>query len=171
MSQQAVAVSMLLILAGLGVAFIIAAMIIRSGTDKKNRSCTAMVYGHVIRHSFPGDGRMAPVVEFESNGKKYICKKKYNGYKKTRSPLPKEPSAWEDEKGYLHVNRGPYANLRELAEKIWPIESEMAVHFDPGNPEVNYIGNKVNNSFLISFFLIMGIGLIILGMIMYAVVA
>lgn len=46
----------------------------------------------------------------------------------------------EDEKGWLHVKTGAIANLRQLAEQLWPINSKMAVYYNPNNPKKCYVG-------------------------------
>ena len=42
---------------------------------------------------------------------------------------------YEDEKGWLHVNNGAIANLRQFAEQLWPINSKMTVYYNPNNPK------------------------------------
>lgn len=170
MSQQEIALLALAIIGGTGLCLIIAAMVIRISTSIKNNSCTDSTYGEVIRHSFPGDGRMAPVIRFQVNGSDYICKKSFNGYKKTvRLPSLEQPGAYEDENGYLCLHRGMMANLKQLALDIWPLGMQMEVHYNPNNPRINYVGRPTTNAFLIKTFSISGIGLIVLGAIMFSI--
>lgn len=171
MSQNDIALSTLAILGGIGLCLILASIIIKTCTKVKNDKCTAQVIGTVIKHSFLGDGRMAPVISFEVNGSNYKCRKRFNGVKKkVRVPSLETPSAWEDEKGYLCVRRGMVANMRALASELWPIGQEMIVCYDPDNPKNNYTGRPVTNDFVIKAFLFSGFGFVALGIIMFLVI-
>lgn len=106
MTQQQIAILELALVAGLGAILFIAGILIKVFTDRKNIRCTSVTVGKVSQHSFMGDGRIAPVVEYEAGGEKYTCKKRFTGIKKVHSTRLDEPDAWEDEKGYLHVRTG-----------------------------------------------------------------
>lgn len=171
MSQKEIALSAFVIIGGTGLCLILASIIIKSCTKIKNNKCTARAEGTVVKHSFLGDGRMAPVISFEANGINYICKKKFNGIKKVvRVPSLEAPSAWEDEKGYLCVRRGMVANMRSLASELWPIGRKMIVFYDPDNPKNNYAGRPTTNDFVTKVFLLSGVGLVALGGIMFFVI-
>ena len=116
MTQQQIAVLELALVTGLGAILFIAGILIKMFADRKNRRCTSETVGKVIRHSFMGDGRIAPVVEYEANGGKYTCRKGFNGVIKVHSTRFDEPDAWEDEKGYLHVQTGIIANMRVFCQ-------------------------------------------------------
>lgn len=167
MSKQAIALMALVILAAVGLLLIIIAVIIKANTKKKNKRCTSVTYGKVIKYLFPGDGRIIPVVEFETNQKKYVCKKMFNGFIKVRKPSLSDPFAWEDEKGFLHITVGPIANVRQAAQDLWPIGTEMKVYFNPIDPRLNYVERPTENSLAFFIFLITGIALIALGVLMY----
>ena len=111
MTQQQIAVLELALVTGLGAILFIAGILIKMFADRKNRRCTSETVGKVIRHSFMGDGRIAPIVEYEADGGKYTCRKGFNGVIKVHSTRFDEPDAWEDEKGYLHVQTGIIANM------------------------------------------------------------
>ena len=68
MTQQQIAVLELALVTGLGAILFIAGILIKMFADRKNRRCTSETVGKVIRHSFMGDGRIAPVVEYEADG-------------------------------------------------------------------------------------------------------
>jgi hypothetical protein len=114
-----------------------------------------------------GDGRIAPVVEYEAGGTKYTCKKRFAGIKKVHSTRLDEPEAWEDEKGYLHVRTGIIANMRQLAQTLWPVGAEMEVYYDPDDPGTSCVGVPVSNEFLCRVFLIAGAGIVALGILLY----
>lgn len=157
----------LLILSALGFLLVLIAVIIKTYTKKKNKRCTSETYGKVIKYLFPGDGRIVSVVEFETNQKKYVSKKMFNGYIKVRKPSLSDPYAWEDEKGFLHTTVGPIANVKQVAQELWPIGAEMKVYFDSIDPRINYVERPTENSLAFFIFLITGIALIALGVLMY----
>ena len=167
MTQQPIALLELALVGGLGAILFITGILIKTLTDRKNSRCTSKTVGKVIRHSFMGDGRIAPVVEYEAGGTKYTCKKRLAGIKKVHSTRLDEPEAWEDEKGYLHVRTGIIADMRQLAQRLWPVGSELEVCYDPGDPRIGYVGKPVNNSFLYRVFLIAGAGIAALGILLY----
>ena len=167
MTQQQIAILELALVAGLGAILFIAGILIKVFTDRKNIRCTSVTVGKVSRHSFMGDGRIAPVVEYEAGGEKYTCKKRFTGIKKVHSTRLDEPDAWEDEKGYLHVRTGILSNMRQLAQTLWPVGTEMEVHYDPNDPVNSYVGVTVNNAVLCRVFLIAGAGIAALGVLLY----
>ena len=167
MTQQPIALLELALVGGLGAILFITGILIRVFTDRKNSRCTSKTIGRVIRHSFMGDGRMTPVVEYEVGGAKYTCKKRFAGIKKVHSTRLDEPKAWEDEKGYLHVRKGIMSNMRQLAQALWPVGSEMEVYYDPDDPGASCVGVPVSNSFLCRVFLIAGAGVTALGILLY----
>ena len=167
MAQQQIALLELVFVGGLGAILFITGILIRVFTHRKNSRCTSETIGRVIRHSFMGDGRMTPVVEYEVGGAKYTCKKRFAGTKKVHSTRLDEPEAWEDEKGYLHVRTGIMSNMRQLAQTLWPVGSEMEVYYDPDDPGTSYVGAPVDNAVLSRVFLIAGAGIVVLGILLY----
>ncbi len=156
MTQQQIALMELTIMMGLGAALVLTALLIRVRSLGKTKRCTSKATGKVVDHSFMGDGRIAPIVEYEVNGVTYRCKKKFNGILKFHSTTLNKPEAWEDEKGYLHVRTGVIANVRQLAQQLWPLGFPMDVHYDPSDPSVSYVGMPINNSALSLSFIAAG---------------
>ena len=107
------------------------------------------------------------IFEYEAGGTKYTCKKRFAGIKKVHSTRLDEPKAWEDEKGYLHVRKGIMSNMRQLAQALWPVGSEMEVYYDPDDPGTSCVGVPVSNEFLCRVFLIAGAGIVALGILLY----
>jgi hypothetical protein len=167
MTQQQIALLELALVGGLGAILFITGILIKVLTDRKNSRCTSKTVGKVIRHSFMGDGRMTPVVEYEVGGAKYTCKKRFAGIKKVHNTRLDEPEAWEDEKGYLHVRTGIITNMRQLAQTLWPVGAEMEVYYDPDDPGASCVGVPVSNEFLCRVFLIAGAGIVALGILLY----
>lgn len=167
MTRQQIALLELALVAGLGAILFVVGMLIKTSADRKNSRCTSKTIGKVVRHSFMGDGRVAPVVEYESGGKTYTCQKGFNGIIKVHSTRLNEPDAWEDDKGYLHVQTGIEANMRQVAQALWPVGSEMEVHYDPSNPKTGYADAPANNAALCRIFLIAGAGVVALSVLLY----
>jgi hypothetical protein len=57
--------------------------------------------------------------------------------------------------------------MRQLAQRLWPVGSELEVCYDPGDPRIGYVGKPVSNSFLCRVFLIAGAGVAALGILLY----
>ena len=167
MAQQQIALLELALVGGLGAILFITGILIKVLTERKNSRCTSKTVGKVIRHSFMGDGRIAPVVEYEAGGERYTCRKSINGIIKVHSTSLNEPEAWEDEKGYLHVQTGIIANMWQLALTLWPVGTEMEVHYDPDDPGNSYVGVPVNNVVLCRVYLFAGAGIAALGILLY----
>ncbi len=170
MSEIQIAWLELLLVGGIGVILMLVGIGIKINTKKRNVSCTAVTNGIVIKHVFYGEGRMAPIVEFAVDGKTYRTKKKYNGIKSvsiTGFPIAIKEKAWEDEKGWLHVKTGTFPNMRQLAEELWPIGSEMNVFYDPTNPKKNYVDRPITNQFLTIGFVSGGMLAIAMGILVF----
>ena len=173
MTDNMTALLALGILGILGLALIAASVIIKLRVSGKTKACSARTSGVVVKHGFSGEGRMFPVIEFSADGKTYLAKKKFNGYKSIRisgPPVQMKADAYEDEKGYLHVKLGPIADLRKLAEKLWPVGSSMNVYYDPADPKKNYVDGPARSSFTVMMFAAAGLFCVILGVIMYFVI-
>ena len=82
MTQQQIAFLELALVAGIGLVLFIAGILIKVFTDRKNSRCTSVTVGKVSRHSFMGDGRIAPVVEYEAGGKNIRAKRDLPGSKR-----------------------------------------------------------------------------------------
>ena len=158
MTQQPIALLELALVGGLGAILFITGILIKVLTDRKNSRCTSKTVGKVIQYSFMGDGRAAPVVEYEAGGEKHICRKSFNGIIKVHGTRLDEPEAWEDEKGY---------HMRQLALTLWPIGTEMEVHYDPDGPGNSYVGAPDNNAVLCRVYLFAGAGIAALGVLLY----
>jgi hypothetical protein len=167
MTQQQIALLELALVGGLGAILFITGILIKVLMDRKNSRCTSKTVGKVIRHSYMGDGRIAPVVEYEAGGERYTCRKRFNGIIKVHSTRLDEPDAWEDEKGYLHVRTGILSNMRQLAQTLWPVGSEMEVYYDPDDPGKSCVNAPVDNAVLGRVFLITGAGIAVLGILLY----
>ena len=167
MTELQIAYLELAIVGGLGALLVIAGIVARALAKRANDSCTARTTGTVVKHRLAGEGRLYPIVRYEVSGKSYQTRKKYNGVKLiqvTGLPVPMQPEAHEDEKGWLHVKLGPMANVRDLAEQLWPIGSGMTVYYDPAKPQRGYVDRPVSSSFACTMFIVGGLATIAIGM-------
>ena len=170
MSDYFVAILALASLGCFGLVFIVASFAVKIQARRKIEKCTMQTKGTVIKHKFPGDDRMLPVVEFCVEGKHYRTEKKWNSYRQIKVPLPIQTDVWEDEKGNLCVKSGIYGGIWAFAESMWPIGSTMTVYYFPGNPKINYVDRPINNSFISTVFLISGVALVAIGVIMFFII-
>lgn len=170
MSNSIIAFLALGIIGGLGIVFVGIAFFIRVKFHNKISKCTELAEGTIVKHKFPGDSRVIPVVEYTVNNKVYRTEKKYNGYKKVRYPLPMKSDFWEDEKGYLCVKIGPAVNIKKIANEMWPIGSSVKVFYSSSNPKINYVDRPIHNGFLTNVFMISGILLMSLGYVMFIII-
>lgn len=160
----------LLVDGGIGLILIIFGILMNMISKKHNKRCTKSVEGKVISYSFPGESRMYPIVEYVVDGITYKTKKKYKGIKSIKAsgiPLPIKSNAYEDKKGYLYIKSGAIVNVRQMAEKLWPINSKMIVYYNPDNPKICCVDRPITNSFASMMFIIIGSVLIVMSIIVF----
>ena len=151
----------LMIVGGLGVILVLLGVTFNIIVKRQNKLCTKKTDGIIKQYGFPGNGRVYPIVEYFVNGTCYKAKKKFRGIKTTQLsgvPVPMKSEVYEDEKGWLHVKTGAIANLHQLAEQLWPINSKMTVYYNPNNPKKCYIDRPISKRFTSMMFIIMGTG-------------
>ena len=155
---------------GLGVLLTVAGIAARILAKRASDSCTARTTGTVVKHRYAGEGRLYPIVQYEVGGKSYQARKKYNGVKLVQVaglPIPMQPEAHEDEKGWLHVKLGPMANIGDLAEQLWPIGSVLPVHYNPVKPQCSYVDRPVSSNFVCTMFIITGLATIAMAVLVF----
>ena len=154
----------------IGLILIISGILMNMVSKRHNKQCTKSVEGYVVAYSFPGESRMYPIVEYAVDGVTYKTKKKYKGIKSIKAsgiPLPVKSKAYEDKKGYLHIKSGAIVNVRQMAEKLWPINSKMIVYYNPDNPKICFVDRPIYNSFASKMFIIMGSVVIVISIIVF----
>ena len=169
MTTSQISLLALILVGGIGILLIGAGMLMKAAARKKAKTCTAVTMGTVIDHRFMGEGRMYPVLEYTVNGTQYRATKQFRGIKtKSLSGLPiRAQAAYEDPKGWLHVQTGPIARLDTLAEQLWPLGSQMTVHYNPSNPDKSYVERPIVGNFATLMFNITGFLLIVVGILLY----
>lgn len=173
MTIHEIALLELFLVGGIGVLLVISALLISFITEKRNRSCTEVTSGTVIKYRYLGDGNISPVVSYRAMGSVYTKRKKFNSIRTVGIkgfPLHIEEDAYEDEKGNLHVKTGPVANMKKLAETLWPMGSSMKVYYNPDNPKVAYVDRPLKNRFVITAFLLTGLFIILLSVVLFYVI-
>lgn len=160
----------LITVGGLGIILVLPGVILNITVKRQSQLCTEQTDGIVKGYGFPGDGKMYPIVEYFVNGSCYKTKKKFCGIKTTKIfglHISVKSEAYEDEKGWLHVKTGAIANLRELAEQLWPIGSKMTVYYNPNHPKKCYVERPILKSFACEMFIIMGMVMILLSVLVF----
>lgn len=169
MTTSQISLLALILVGGIGILLIGAGMLMKAAARKKAKTCTAVTMGTVIDHRFMGEGRMYPVLEYTVNGTQYRATKQFRGIKtKSLSGLPiRAQAAYEDPKGWLHVQTGPIARLDTLAEQLWLLGSQMTVYYNPSNPGKSYVERPIVGNFATLMFNIAGFLLIATGILLY----
>lgn len=170
MSELQIAWLELGIVGGLGAIFVFVGIIMVVVISRKNKLCTRQTDGVVTEHRFPGQGKMYPIIEYMVDGNNYQTKKQFRGVTVIRIsgfPIHVQSKAYEDDKGWLHIKIGPLANLRQLAEQLWPIGSKMTVYYNPDNPEKCYVERPFSGGFTSTMFIVMGLVTISLSVLVF----
>lgn len=121
MTTSQISLLALISVGGIGILLIGMSTLMKAAARRKAKACTAMIMGTVIDHRFMGEGRMYPVLEYTVDGTRYHVRKQFRGVKtKSLSGLPvrTQSAAYEDAKGWLHVQTGPITRLDTLAEQL-----------------------------------------------------
>lgn len=95
---------------------------------------------------------MNPVVLFRVDGQEFRTIKRFNVIKTTRvsglSIVPIKAIAQEDNHGNLLIKMESLENMRDLAEKLWPVGSPLIAYYNPKNPKINYVDEPISNTFI-----------------------
>ena len=167
MTNEQLALLLLILLGGIGFIFIIAGILTHIITKKRNEKCASKATGFVVDHFHNGEVRMGPIVQFENeNGMVYKTQQKFEGFVKILKDSVDERDIWEDEKHWLHAKRSGILKWRSLAQSYWPLNSEMTVYYDKNDPmKINYVERPITNiastkKLIINGFVDIGIGII-----------
>lgn len=173
MTTSQISLLVLILVGGIGILLIGVSALMKAAARKKAKACTAVTMGTVIDHRFMGEGRMYPVLEYAVDGTQYRAKKQFRGIMtKSLSGLPirTQATAYEDAKGWLHVQTGPIARLGTLAEQLWPLGSQMTVYYNPSNPDKSYVERPIVGNFATLMFNIAGFLLIAMSILLYVLI-
>lgn len=142
MEQGEKAILCLIIVGTIGLLLLILGFLFLMMQKRKGAGCASSVIGNVVKHCFPGEGRMFPVVQYQVEGQIYTVKRRYRGIiTKTRvSPkkIYEEKGVYVTEKDYLFIPMSAITNLKAKAQELWPIGSEMLVYYNPLSPKQAY---------------------------------
>lgn len=170
MSNLQIAWFELILVGGLGAVLALSGVMIRIIAKRQDRLCTKQTEGTVVQYRFSGEGRMSPTVEYFVDGICYKANKKFRGILTAQVsglPVHMQSKAYEDKKGWLHIKIGPVANLRQLAEQLWPIGSKMTVYYNPNNPKKCYVDRPISGGFTSILFIIIGLVIILLSVLVF----
>ncbi len=78
-----------------------------------------------------------------------------------------QTEAYEDEKGWLRIKVGTVANLRQIAEQLWAIDSKTTVYYNPNNPKKCYVDRQISGSFTSIMFVLVSMVIIILSILVF----
>lgn len=169
--QRGVALLAFLLMGGVGFLLILTGGILVFLQKRKTKACTSVTMGYVVDHRFPGDGRMYPIVEYQAAGHVYRAARRFRGYITTSRTTQKHKElgrqAYVSEKDYVHVVLGRVANVRAMAEDLWPLGSPVTVYYDPDRPSRAYVEKMPEKAPATSVvFLWVGIGVILCGILL-----
>lgn len=173
MTTSQISLLALILVGGIGLLLIGVSTLMNAVARRKAKACTAATAGTVIDYRFPGEGGMYPVLEYTVDGARHHVRKQFRGVKTVSlSGLPArtQTAAYEDAKGWLHVQTGPVACLGTLAEQLWPLGSQMTVHYDPGNPDKSYVERPIVGNFATLMANISGFLLIAVSILLYVLI-
>lgn len=142
----------------------------------QEKKCTNKVKGIIRKYTLStrggeNSGIHLPIVYYNVNGKEYkVIGPEYKAYKViTKStPLSKNSMEYKDENQVLTINRtsnslvGIYKNP---IEKLYPINSEIDVYYNPENPKLSYVLRYCNKKWTFWLTFLSGILLLIIDMI------
>lgn len=81
--------------------------------------------------------------------------------------IPMQSTAYEDEKGWLHVKTGPVVDTQNLAEQLWPVGSRMTVYYNPKKPKMNYVDRPITRGFIAVLYVIVGLVIVLIGLVVF----
>jgi len=173
MTNIQVGLLMLLSIGGVGLLFITIGLIIVIAQKKKTKRCTKITTGYVKRNRYRGKGIIFPMVEYQVENKIYTVARKYRGYvSKINLGIPegvdKEIGAYISSNDVVHTYHCGYMNI---ANKLWPIGTEMKVYYNPNKPKeafVEKIPTRIPLLTVVYFWV--GLGMIAFGFLMMALV-
>jgi len=144
MDAETVSLLMLAVLGGAGGVLAALGIVLLALEKRKRRACIAKTQGRVVRYYFLNDAP-SPVVEYEADGKIYRAKRRFRAVVKTQRIMlpsdfgPHSSGLFIDENDVVHIRTGAILNLRELAEKQYPLGSSLEVLYDPKRPKRAYV--------------------------------
>ncbi len=152
--------------AGAGLLFAIISIPFFLRKKAVSKNCTEKTKGKVVKYRFAGGDNLssiAPVVEFDVNGRTFKAYRHYRGVSfKRKSTL--DDSFYISEKDVFHVStKGVSINYKKLAGEKWPLGTEMTVVYNPRKPRQAFVEKVVVISDIV------GIGLLSCGCGMIAI--
>ncbi|UTY40639.1 hypothetical protein NMU03_07695 [Allocoprobacillus halotolerans] len=166
MAQQETAIIVLLTLGGTGLLLLVVGIFLIIRQNMKVKKCQEKTYGVVVGYKRRSRELIVPVVEYHVFG---------NMYQKTRNFRAVISKSWrrQDEEP-VTISENDYVFLRgrimtqKMAEKIWPINMQMSVYYDPIKPQRAFVEKIPNKTPVVSIvFISLAIFLIVLALLLF----
>lgn len=175
MGNMQIALLELLSAGGLGAALIITGVVLQYSKKTNSEKCTHLTTGHIVKHILNSNGNIKPVVEYQVNGKIYTVVRRFRGIitrtNVSLNNLYVTKGAYVTDKDYLYVPIGTITNMKQMAQDLWPIGSEMTVYYNPSFPEQAYAEKKpFGTSLLVILFYILGIVILLISVIIAVII-
>ncbi|GAA6491060.1 MAG TPA: DUF3592 domain-containing protein [Candidatus Bariatricus faecipullorum] len=166
MAKEQAGLLILAVLGGMGLVMLVIGILILVLDRRKKAACTGQTVGTVVKYSYL-NGAPLPVAAYTVGGVPYQ-KKRYCRAVITVRRTGKKSRVWMDEKDTIHVHGGTVINLRAWAEQLWPMGSPVTVYFNPEKPKQAYVERiPQKSSFVGWFFLWMGLGFVLVGLLFW----
>lgn len=161
MTDEQIIMLVFLIIAGLGLIFIIVGIFIILWQRRKVKLCQEMTHGIVVDYRYRGNGVIVPVVEYHVLGETYKKVRTFRGYITKSWRRDGEPYVRVTKNDCLSIAGGRMG--KSDAQNMWPLGSNMAVYYHPMKPKMAFI-EKIpeHQSILAMIFIGVGIFLIII---------
>ena len=132
----------------LGISFILSAVFIIRKPKQKASRCSSITIGQVIRVKstisieYP---HITPIVQFFVNGEEYTTEKKYTKITLNRFVGKEKAKIWLDKAGCLRLDVPYNMDVSGLIDEFLPVGTTMEVHYNPDDPNDNYVGEFANH--------------------------
>lgn len=125
----------------------------------QEKRCTSKVKGIIKKYTLAtrggeGSGIHLPIVFYIVNGKEYkVVGPEYKAYiiMNKNSSISKNEIEYTEEKQILKINRTSNSFVgiyRNPIEKLYPLNSEIDVYYDPSNPKISYVLRYCNKKWI-----------------------
>ncbi len=167
-------------IAGAGLLIAIISLPLFMRKEKLVKSCTVITEGTVIKYRYGGGDNahsVAPVVEYEVDGKKYKAYRHYRGVSKKKSRVDTTLNTFSggtefyvsEKDVFCIVSRGSIINYNIFKEK-YPLGSSLPVLYNPKKPKQGFVEKVVTISDIAGIVLLcVGLGLMVLAGLFYLI--
>ncbi|MBQ8148184.1 MAG: DUF3592 domain-containing protein [Lachnospiraceae bacterium] len=160
-----------IVLSSVGIMSIFLSMLFFMRERRIIKKCSAIAIGQVIDYRFRrGDNPfIAPIVEFDVDGKTYRAYRHYRGIGKRKIVATKETNVNDgfyisDSDWFFYEQKGRVFSFRAQAERDWPLGSTLKVLYNPNKPKQAFVEKIVLKSKVVGIVLLsVGAGLLVVA--------